>query len=227
MLEFRGASVKRALWCLVLAADLLAVHGCKERGDGSSLRNDDADSPESGQAAPAPSNAQLDTLYGVAYPPGYYKLFETNPDGTTIRNPGLQTCVPPHQLLTANHDIHQIWAILKDGTLVLGDEVVVGTDANGKEEALGHPTLTAAGAARIAGELRWNSDNPFINNKSGRYSEHPDRGPTQLTNAAALFHTCGLDVQTQYFHMPMHPPEGVHTTPFGPSDLATPSAPMQ
>lgn len=155
------------------------------------------------EAATVPASPQLDARYGAPFPPAYAKAWETNPDGSTVRNPGLQVCGEGHPL-QPDPNVLQIWAVLANGTLVLGTEVEVGVDENGKALKLGHPTLTGATPARIAGELRWQNQHPVINNKSGRYSAHPDRGPTQLMNAAALWATCGLTVTTKYANMNTH-----------------------
>jgi len=60
-----------------------------------------------------------------------------------------------------NSDDSLIWVIVKDGALLIGEEV----------DGLGHPSLTGFQSARIAGELRKDSKGWFINAKSGRYSQ--------------------------------------------------------
>ena len=70
-----------------------------------------------------------------------------------------------------------IWAISKDGALLIGKEV------DGK----GHPTLTGFQPARIAGEVRRNAEGWFINSKSGRYSGDYQNPNELLKNARKRF----------------------------------------
>lgn len=70
-----------------------------------------------------------------------------------------------------------IWAISKDGALLIGKEI------DGK----GHPTLTGFQSARIAGEVRRNAGGWFINSKSGRYSGDYENPNELLKNARKRF----------------------------------------
>ena len=182
--------LRRFVSSTLLWLGLLSNSGCRTPDGASTLRSD----------VDEPAAAALDQRFGAPHPPAYSKTWEHHPDGSTVVNPGLQTCADGVPLVPDPSKL-QIWADLKDGTLVLSEEVVVGTAPNGKKLRLGRPTLTDSGEARIAGELRWDAGHAFINNKSGRYSSWPDRGPEQLAHAAELFHDCGVEVTTKYFNM--------------------------
>jgi Flp pilus assembly pilin Flp len=149
------------------------------------------------------AQGSLDSRFGAPQPPGGrtgIKPFERDANGNVIKNPTLQTVEPgkPPVLVPGKE---YIWAVTKDGKLVIGEEVPTGNKLpNGRDEKLGHPTLVDGQEARIGGELRWTPDGWVINNASGRYSGHPDRGPEQLDNAADLFREAGVPVKTNYLN---------------------------
>jgi hypothetical protein len=158
-----------------------------------------------GRGTPKPT-LDLDGQFGAPKPPGGtrgVKPFEMTPEGNVIKNPTLQKPGPGNPpKLDPNKEY--IWAIDKDGKLLIGEEVKTGVvETNGYVQKLGHPTLTEGGEARIAGEIRQVNGKWVINNRSGRYSAHPDRGSDQLKNASGLFEDSGLPVGTDF--KPMTP----------------------
>jgi hypothetical protein len=93
-----------------------------------------------------------------------------------------------------------LWAVGIGGTLQLAPHTLLeGLDAKtGKERRLGHPSLFGGSKqSRIAGELHWDAgtDRFYINNRSGRYSRHEDRGLHQMQKVAEQFAACGLPVE--------------------------------
>jgi len=77
-----------------------------------------------------------------------------------------------------DNDIHMIWVISHDGALLIGEE----------EGNKGHPTLTGFKMARIAGELRRDTDGWYINSKSGRYSSDYENANDLLHNVKNKFY---------------------------------------
>ncbi len=149
-------------------------------------------------ASAGPTSADLERSYGAPQPPGGrtgIKPFELDKDGKVIQNPTLQVVDPNSPpVLVAGKEY--IWVVREDGTLVIGEEVPTGnTLPTGQPEKLGHPTLTNGQPARIGGELRYENGRWIINNASGRYSGHPDRGSEQLDNVAKRFEQAGLPVE--------------------------------
>lgn len=143
----------------------------------------------------------LDAEYGAPKDPGGrtgIKDFERNPDGSVIENPTIQRPSPGNPpRLEPGKDY--IWLVDKDGNLIVAEEVPTGkTLPDGRPERLGHPTLVDGQPARIGGEIKQGPEGPTINNRSGRYSGHPDRGAEQLDNAAKLFEESGMPVKTDF-----------------------------
>jgi len=175
-------------------------------GSGLLVHNADPKNPNDCNGASAgPGATALNDLYGEPQPPGGpfgIKPFEKDKNGNVIKNPTLQV-VQPGSPLVLEPGKDYIWVVTQDGALVVGEEVKVGEE-NGRAQKLGHPTLTDGQPARIGGELRYEDGKWIINNKSGRYSGHPDRGPEQLDNVAGRFEQAGAHVQPKY--LPPPPP---------------------
>lgn len=86
----------------------------------------------------------------------------------------------------ANPDVkYLIWAISRDGALLIGQEVWI--DTNEVMKPCGHPSITKFRPARIAGELWKSSDGWLINSKSGRYSFDYEDSGRLLGNALQKF----------------------------------------
>jgi hypothetical protein len=143
----------------------------------------------------------LDDLYGAPQEPKGrtgIKDFEKTPDGV-VENPTIQYPEPgkPPVLEPGKE---YIWLVDEQGRLVVAEEVPTGKNQpDGRPERLGHPTLVDGKPARIGGEIKPQSDGTIdINNSSGRYSGHADRGPQQLDNAAKLFEESGMPVKPVY-----------------------------
>jgi hypothetical protein len=171
--------------------------------------------PPKPKAEPKAPPPDLDAQFGAPKPPGGargIKDFEQVPGNPSraVKNPTLQKVKPgtPPKLDPAKaKDPGYIWAIDEDGTLLIGEEVPVGAKLpDGYQPKLGHPTLTEGGPARVAGELKYENGEWTINNNSGRYSSHADRGPDKLSNAADLFKNSGVDVK-QSFNPDRLPPK--------------------
>ncbi len=138
--------------------------------------------------------APLDRLYGSAQRPRgeRVKPWERAPNGgSVLANPALAEVLPgaaPRLSRTRKY----LWLVDRDGKLMMGVEApILGGEAGMK---YGHPSLNGGGEARIAGELEFDppSGRWVVNNKSGRYSLHADRGPEQLKNVAARFAEAGV-----------------------------------
>ena len=84
------------------------------------------------------------------------------------------------------------------GKMFIAEEVPHGVRPNGEPGRLGHPTLIGGKNARIGGELSFTEEGWVMNNKSGRYSGHDDRGAEQLNNAAAMMRESGIDVVVNF-----------------------------
>src|SRR5262249_15494776 len=116
----------------------------------------------------------------------------------TLQKPSVSN--PPKLDPAKAHDPGYIWAIDKEGHLLIGEEVKTGTvESNGREQKLGHPTLTEGGPARIGGEIKHVEGKGWVlNNRSGRFSRHPDRGERRLENAANVFRDLGVEVEPSF-----------------------------
>jgi hypothetical protein len=149
-----------------------------------------------------PREVAQEVLYGKPEPPAYAKEWEKNPDGTPLRNPTLQTTEGGARI-TLKPGVEYIWVIDEQGRLRVGEEIVVGKEPDGYPRKLGHPTLTEAADGRIGGELRFDPQTGTwrVNNASGRYARHPDRGPDQLRAAAEALRAAGIAVgEVEYKH---------------------------
>jgi hypothetical protein len=142
----------------------------------------------------------LSELYGAPEAPTFVKPHEMDAAGAVLRNPDFQVINPGRAPNLSGVDRfggpkRWIWAIDQEGNLVIGSEEPVGgiIPATGYQPRLGHPTLTNRQPARIAGELRQNANGTwYINNRSGRYSDHPDRTAGKLARVNQLFRNAGL-----------------------------------
>ena len=187
------------------------------RGKGGKGKASDGDATtKAGEEAPnkgaAPTKG-LDDLYGAPKEPGGrtgIKDFELNPDGTVVKNPTIQYPEPgkPPVLEPGKE---YIWLVDEQGRLVVAEEVPTGGTFDGRPAKLGHPTLVDGKPARIGGEIKQGPNGTTINNRSGRFSGHPDRGPQQLENAAKLFEEAGLPVKPEF--SPLGPPPGAQPPP--------------
>jgi hypothetical protein len=143
----------------------------------------------------------LDEKFGAPKEPVRIKPFEVNPDGSVIRNPTLQE-VKPGSLLKLDPTKEYIWLVDEDGKMHVGEELVVGHEPDGFAQKLGHPTLAGGKPARIGGELRYTEKEGWtMNNKSGRFSKHPDRTKLQLDHAANWMRSSGVDVKTDFVNL--------------------------
>jgi hypothetical protein len=108
---------------------------------------------------------KLDDLFGELKIPKYFKSNEIA--GDAIKNQKAVTLFSQYdyQKNLLNTKIKYIWAINKDGGLLLGHE-----ETNKNSDYKGHITLTQGHPARIAGELYYYKNKWFLNSKSGRYS---------------------------------------------------------
>jgi len=122
-------------------------------------------------------NNFMDNKFGLPKPPAYFKDVEIRNDAP-IFQPGVK--IIRSVLDTAEIDISEdyIWAICQNGFLHIGKDIAF-KNANGGIINAGHPTLSPNLWARIAGDLKFNSDQKswVVNNQSGRYS----RGNTEVT----------------------------------------------
>jgi RHS repeat-associated protein len=148
---------------------------------------------------PPDKKKELDEKFGAPEDPAKIKDHEmktpgdkesgVEPNGTRqVVKEGETVTLPPLQ----PGEIY-IWVIDKCGNMIVAKEysrngVYNHDDQTGRtfpDQPMGHPTLTDGEPARIGGELHPQPDGSYkINNKSGRYSGHDDRGPDQLDNAA-------------------------------------------
>ena len=131
------------------------------------------------QEKDSPLENHLNKSYGELRVPKYLKPQEL-PNGHITDNESVQRFYESYQehnnlltdvLKTDDSKSYLIWAIAKDGALLVGKEI------DGK----GHPSLTGFKSARIAGELRKiKGDEWVINSKSGRYSGDYTKEDTQI-----------------------------------------------
>jgi Flp pilus assembly pilin Flp len=168
--------------------------------------DDGADTARAAEQAAAARRAEqlarLDDAFGSPQPPVRIKDFELGPDGAPLLNPTRQVIGPgTRPVLDPSKDY--IFLLDREGRLIIGEEVPVGRLPDGRPARLGHPTLSGGEPARIGGEIRFDpqTGRPVINNLSGRYSNHPDRGALQLEAAAQRFREAGIDVDTRFIQM--------------------------
>ena len=113
----------------------------------------------------------LKTTFGTERAPGYIKSSEISDRGEIIENPaGREEFFEPSsqgskvlEQLEADPSLLGLWVISNYGSLLLGVE----------NAGLGHPTVTGALSARIAGEVCFDKQSStfLLNSKSGRYSK--------------------------------------------------------
>jgi hypothetical protein len=143
------------------------------------------------------SRAELDAKYGLTYHPTKIKSWERNADGSIVKNPTLQN-VNPSQPPNLDPGKKYIWAVDRDGRLLVGEEVQVGRAADGVPQRLGHPTLTNGQPTRVAGEMEWKDGGWVVNTKSGRYSgPETKRTPEQVENVINIFRAGGVYARSQ------------------------------
>ena len=108
----------------------------------------------------------LDSNFGDLRPPKYLKSKEFDDIDLAIQKNRtiLRPSLPKDGFIELfKGKTNLIWVISEHGDLIVGFD----------ETNSGHPTLTGARPARIAGEIRKINDNDFeINYYSGRYSNH-------------------------------------------------------
>lgn len=136
----------------------------------------------------------LNTLYGSASMPSYVKDVEQNSEEYKTIKPLKITAKSYHGIEPAtynkfesvfSHEIECVlWAIDRDGTLVVGQEESV--EINGEKQPLGHASLMAGRASRIAGEIRYDAKVSTwnVDTRSGRYvGSKPSPSQTHIDNA--------------------------------------------
>jgi len=187
-----------------------AARGGKGSATKTGTREEGSTGQKTGEATPQKSLApakNLDDTYGAPKKPGGrtgIKDFELNPDGSVVKNPTIQYPEPgkPPVLEPGKE---YIWLVNEQGRLVVAEEVPTGGTFDGRPAKLGHPTLVDGKPARIGGEIKQGPNGATINNRSGRFSGHPDRGPQQLENAAKLFGEAGLPVKPEFSPLGLPP----------------------
>lgn len=149
-----------------------------------------------------PTPAELNAKYGELKEPIRIKGFEKTETGATKKNPTLQVVQegkPPTLDPAKGKDPGYIWLIDEEGNMRIAEQVKVGQEPDGWPQKLGHPTLVEGEDARIGGELRPKEGGGWtMDNQSGRYSRHADRGAEQLENAAQILRDLGIDVTTNF-----------------------------
>ena len=146
----------------------------------------------------------LDTLYGPLLGPmenaslGIPAIKPHEQDGEHIRPPKSRHDVTARGLPSLDETVTYIWVIDRSGHLIIAvEENLQGSPRHGTENALGHPCLVNGQPARMAGELKHDAGDWYIDGKSGRYGS-PHRQPDAsrlLANCAALFRRLGLEVK--------------------------------
>lgn len=131
----------------------------------------------------------LNNCFGDLRPPNYIKDTEYSNGEISFQsnsNEFFGSC--HHESLSelVKDGAYKIWVITKHGSLVLGDD-------------LGHPTLTDAKPARIAGEIFRTGNQFLINSASGRYSRHygEDSAYLYLENALNKFKEVFVEEHTK------------------------------
>ena len=107
----------------------------------------------------------LDYQFGETKIPKYIKSNEYNNDELKNQKPIVLTSKDDSSLFVLDKTQNYIWAINKDGFLIIGKE-----DKDEQSEFKGHPTLLQGRPGRIAGELHFDGTKWLVNSKSGRYS---------------------------------------------------------
>lgn len=124
----------------------------------------------------------LEDTYGGLRAPLYLKAQEiqeqdifNNPTAVRLYDAPRMPIVELNDKFASRRTTYLIWAVAKDGALLIGKEFEVKID--GRLEKCGHPSITAFQPARIAGEMHKVSNGVWqINAKSGRYSgDYPNR----------------------------------------------------
>lgn len=127
-------------------------------------------------------DAYLDETYGGLRAPLYLKAQEiqgqdifNNPTAVRLYDAPRVPIAELNRKFASRRTTYLIWAVAKDGALLIGKEFEVEVD--GRSEKCGHPSITAFQPARIAGEMHKSGRNAWqINAKSGRYSgDYPNR----------------------------------------------------
>lgn len=135
----------------------------------------------------------LDETYGALRAPIKLKEQEfiggeiySNPTRQVLYDAPKAPLVSLHSEFSDPNVSYLIWAISRDGALLLGKEVSIGT---GEDKRLcGHPSITMFRPARIAGEIKKSNDGKWqINSKSGRYSSDFEDAEILLKNALMKF----------------------------------------
>ncbi|MBD9400082.1 hypothetical protein [Pseudomonas sp. PDM11] len=138
-------------------------------------------------------DAYLEETYGGLRAPLYLKAQEiqgqdifNNPTAVRLYDAPRMPIVELNKKFASRRTTYLIWAVAKDGALLIGKEFEVKID--GRLEKCGHPSITAFQPARIAGEMHKIGNGTWqINAKSGRYSgDYPNRGDL-LQNALYKF----------------------------------------
>jgi hypothetical protein len=114
----------------------------------------------------ASHHQMLNSLFGELKLPQYFKPGDIEEDAILKQNAALFFSSFDNQGYTLQQDRKYIWAINKEGGLLLGYEESDNPNSNFR----GHITLTQGRPARIAGELIFSNDTWLINSKSGRYT---------------------------------------------------------
>lgn len=163
---------------------------------------EDASDEEGDGKARSPTPEELDEAFGKKVDPKAVKPHEIDADGNIITNPDLQE-VKPGQPPNLDPNKQWLWLVDADGRLLVGAETPCPAAQQPGDDympKLGHPTLVGGTAenpnqARMGGEIKPNPDGSWsLNNNSGRFSEHPDRGPEQLNNVNDRFKESGLNM---------------------------------
>ncbi|GFM76585.1 hypothetical protein PSCICM_24040 [Pseudomonas cichorii] len=138
-------------------------------------------------------DAYLDETYGGLRAPLYLKAQEihgqdifNNPTAVRLYDAPRTPIAELNSKFASRRTTYLIWAVAKDGALLVGKEFEVKID--GRLEKCGHPSITAFQPARIAGEMHKAGKGFWqINAKSGRYSgDYPNRDEL-LQNALYKF----------------------------------------
>lgn len=138
-------------------------------------------------------DAYLEETYGGLRAPLYLKAQEiqgqdifNNPTAVRLYDAPRIPIVELNKKFASRRTTYLIWAVAKDGALLIGKEFEVKID--GRLEKCGHPSITAFQPARIAGEMHKIGNGTWqINAKSGRYSgDYPNRDDL-LQNALYKF----------------------------------------
>ncbi len=138
-------------------------------------------------------DAYLEETYGGLRAPLYLKAQEiqgqdifNNPTAVRLYDAPRMPIVELNKQFASRRTTYLIWAVAKDGALLIGKEFEVKID--GRREKCGHPSITAFQPARIAGEMHKIGKGTWqINAKSGRYSgDYPNRDDL-LQNALYKF----------------------------------------